>query len=408
MNAVSATPALKCSFSPVTTNLGNARTAEPGTSTVRSVVPVSSATASAAVAPAGETPVFPEPADPAAVAASEQTKIKTGEKPMTSMSRRSFLKGGLAAACAACASQLPKPAGAAVAGGQELATLIDIRRCIGCEACVEACRDANSEKYPEPEHPFPEMFPARVKASDWSGDETREVRDRLTPYNWLFIQDATVMVNGEETTLTIPRRCMHCQNPPCANLCPWGAARKLKNGIALIDADLCLGGKKCQVVCPWSIPQRQTGVGLYLDLLPRFAGNGVMYKCDRCHQLVEKGELPACIEACPEGVQTIGPREEIVREAHRLAERIGGYIYGETENGGTNTLYVSPVPFEEIERAIETGPGRPHLQPVEDRMAKAENLTTAMLIAPVAGVAAAVGRIAKGLKSDQDTAGDPR
>ena len=66
---------------------------------------------------------------------------------MTLMSRRFFLKSGLAAACAACTSQLPVPAGAAAAGGPELATLIDIRRCIGCEACVEACRDANSEKY---------------------------------------------------------------------------------------------------------------------------------------------------------------------------------------------------------------------------------------------------------------------
>jgi hypothetical protein len=123
-----------------------------------------------------------------------------------------------------------------------------------------------------------------------------------------------------------------------------------------------------------------------------------MYKCDRCYQRMDRGELPACIEACPEEVQTIGPREEIVRQAHRLAERTSGYIYGETENGGTNTLYVSPVPFEEIERVIDNGPGKPHMQPVKDRMGQAENLTTALLIAPLAGLAAAVGRIAKGMK----------
>ena len=57
---------------------------------------------------------------------------------------------------------------------------------------------------------------------------------------------------------------MHCQNPPCANLCPWGAAGREKNGIVRINDKVCLGGSKCKSVCPWNIPQRQTGVGLYL------------------------------------------------------------------------------------------------------------------------------------------------
>ncbi|MCF8119533.1 MAG: 4Fe-4S dicluster domain-containing protein, partial [Deltaproteobacteria bacterium] len=208
----------------------------------------------------------------------------------------------------------------------------------------------------------------------------------------LFIQEAVVTVKGEKKILTFPRRCMHCQNPPCADLCPWGAARKLKNGITRIDADLCLGGSKCNKVCPWHIPQRQTGVGLYLDILPSFAGNGVMYKCDRCYDRIEQGKLPACIEVCPENVQKIGPRHEIVKEAHAIAKEINGYIYGETENGGTNTLYVSPVPFEELNRAIEKGPGKPHLRPVKDAMAHADNLAKAMVVAPIAGVAAAVGK----------------
>jgi formate dehydrogenase iron-sulfur subunit len=303
-----------------------------------------------------------------------------------SLTRRTFLKGGLAAACAACAAQVPLPASAAPRDGRELATLIDIRKCIGCEACVDACRESNASKYPEPQKPFPKMYPSRVKAEDWSEPNGRQTRDRLTPYNWVFIQEASVEIDGETTSLTFPRRCMHCQNPPCADLCPWGAARKLKNGITLIHPDICLGGSKCKSVCPWQVPQRQTGVGLYLDLLPALAGNGVMYKCDRCYQLIADGELPACIEACPEDVQTIGPRDEIVREAHRLAQTEGLHIYGEKENGGTNTLYLSPVPFETLNRAIAEGPGKPHLDAVENQMAHADNLAKAMLIAPVAGL----------------------
>jgi Fe-S-cluster-containing dehydrogenase component len=314
---------------------------------------------------------------------------------MATISRRKFLQHGIAAACAACASQVPLPASAKPDSEQELATLLDIRKCIGCGACVEACRDANQDKYPQPKKPFPTMVPKRVKVADWSDAEKREVRERLTPYNWLFIQEVAVTVGGEETTLTIPRRCMHCQNPPCADLCPWGASRKLKNGITLIDADICLGGRKCQVVCPWDIPQRQTGVGLYLDLMPRYAGNGVMYKCDRCYNRIAEGELPACIEDCPEQVQTIGPRETIVKKAHQMAAQENLYIYGETENGGTNTIYLSPVPFDILNQSLTAAPGQPHLESVTDQMAHADNLAKAMLIAPLAGVAAAVARVYK-------------
>jgi len=130
-------------------------------------------------------------------------------------------------------------------------------------------------------------------------------------------------------------------------------------------------------------------VGLYLDVLPNFAGNGVMYKCDRCYNRVAEGELPACIEACPEDVQTLGPREEIIKKAHALAKEINGYVYGENENGGTNTIYVSPVPFENLNQAIETGKGKPAFPAAPDAMADANNLAAAMVVAPLAGLAAA-------------------
>ena len=314
------------------------------------------------------------------------------------ISRRAFLKGGMAAAAGVAAAGIPGTE--ALAGPDEskqLATLIDISKCIGCEACVDACSEVNADKYPDPQKPFPKMYPSRVPVEDWS--EKQDVNDRLTPYNWLYIQRADVKINGEEKELTMPRRCMHCVNPPCVKLCPWGAAQQQKNGISRIDSDLCLGGSKCKKVCPWDIPQRQTGTGLYLDIMPSLAGNGVMYKCDRCYDRVAEGELPACIEACPEDVQIIGPREEIVTKAHARAEEINGYVYGETENGGTNTIYVSPIPFEDLNQAVAKGKGKPHLKPVEDTMAQANNLAAAMIIAPLAGITAAVGKYFKRSKT---------
>ncbi|MBT8372980.1 MAG: 4Fe-4S ferredoxin, partial [Deltaproteobacteria bacterium] len=114
-----------------------------------------------------------------------------------------------------------------------------------------------------------------------------------------------------------------------------------------------------------------------------------------------QGELPACIEVCPEDVQTIGPRDEIIKKAHTLAAEIDGYIYGEKENGGTNTIYVSPVPFDELNRAIEKGKGKPHLKPVKDTMAQANSLAAAMLVAPIAGIAAAIGKYYKLTKNSK-------
>lgn len=322
------------------------------------------------------------------------------------MNRRAFL-AALGTAGAALAA--PAPAAALLAGrdgpaAEPLASLYDLSKCVGCGACVAACRETHAADFPEPKKPFPRMSPAGTKAEDFS--DARDADDRLTPYNWLYIQTATVSHNGRSLDVHIPRRCMHCQNPPCAGLCPWGAATREADGAVLIDPAICLGGAKCRTVCPWRIPQRQSGVGLYLDLLPRFAGNGVMYKCDRCRERAKAGLAPACLEACPQGVQTMGPRSEIVAAARALARETGGFVYGETENGGTNTLYVSPVPFAVLDAALETGPGRPGLGPVDDVMGEEAHLATSVLLAPAAGLAAGLLRLAVRTRETADKEDD--
>lgn len=340
-----------------------------------------------------------------------------------SVSRRAFLRGSLATGLAVggfagagvgaapSVAQAQSETGADASSlerrNQELVTVLDLSKCVGCEACVYACKEANAQKFPEPEKPFPKMFPPRVKVEDFSED--RENVTRLTPYTWLYIQTAEVEHGGEVHELNIPRRCLHCENPPCANLCPWGAARKEDTGIVRIHDEFCLGGAKCRAVCPWHIPQRQTGVGLYLDLLPSLAGNGVMYKCDRCHDRVAQGELPACVEACPYDVQTIGPRVEMETLARQLAEAMDGHLYGLTENGGTNTIYVSPVPFEKLNAALTAsgatkGQGKPHLGPVADAMGDENYLAAAVATAPLAGIAAGVLTVVNAVRKQAGTA----
>lgn len=237
----------------------------------------------------------------------------------------------------------------------KFATLIDLTKCDGCKdeplpLCVKACREVNKHRFPEPKKPIQPYWP-RKTYEDWS--EKRDRIDTLTPYNWIFIQK--VEVDGHN--LYIPRRCMHCDSPPCVKGCPFGSLTKQPEGNTVIDHNLCFGGAKCRDVCPWQIPQRQAGVGIYLKLMPKLAGGGVMYKCDLCDERIKRGEEPACVVACRErlmdrAVYTFGDREKIYELAKKRASEEGLFIYGDVQNGGTSTLYLSPVSFEKIDAKL--------------------------------------------------------
>jgi hypothetical protein len=54
-----------------------------------------------------------------------------------------------------------------------------------------------------------------------------------------------------------------------------------------------------------------------------------------------------------------------------------------------------------LNRAIEKGKGRPHLKTVKNTMAQANNLTAALFVAPLAGIAAAVGKYYKLTKNSK-------
>jgi Fe-S-cluster-containing dehydrogenase component len=307
------------------------------------------------------------------------------------VNRRRFLKTAGAAAVAGTAGLLNVPKEAR-AGEGKLATLIDLTRCDGCAdlpvpACVSACKNAKNGALAEPADPIPVPFPTR-RVEDWS--KKQEVADRLTPYNRIFVQQAEVEAGGRRQTVYIPRRCMHCDNPACATLCPFASNHKFENGAVVIDPDTCFGGAKCKTLCPWEIPQRQSGIGVYLKVLPTLMGNGIMVKCDLCDDRLRKGQTPACIGACPRKALAIGPRSEILARAEALAKGIGGHLYGKEENGGTATLYVSAVPFESLDRAIKPEPGRPGLPAAERRMAQTDGLGKAVLAAPALGIAVGV------------------
>jgi Fe-S-cluster-containing dehydrogenase component len=337
------------------------------------------------------------------------------------MNRRSFLKRIGAAAAVGGATGLAQAAPALAAPREKnMGILVDLTKCDGCSdvpvpRCVIACQQEKEGSYPEPRDEDVKDYWPQTKHEDWR--PKRNVKTTLTPYNWTYVQKISVEHNGEIHNLNIQRRCMHCDNPTCGALCPFGAIGKKPGGAVFIDPDGCMGGAKCRTVCPWHIPQRQAGVGVYLKLLPHFAGGGVMFKCDLCSQRLSNGQAPACVEACRsrsgrEAPLTFGPREDMKGLAHARADEIGGYVYGDSENGGTGTFYVSPVPFQKIDAALKSlGGDDPKKKerfffPADPRPLEKPNLLAeATLVAPVAAVAGAVLAGAKTLGIGKDGSG---
>lgn len=302
--------------------------------------------------------------------------------------RRSFLKKSLLSAVALGAAQ--SQASEQTLAPEQWVSIIDLDRCDGCKnseipACVQACRQKNFQRFPNPIKPLKPYWPQK-SYEDFS--EKRDQINRLTPYNWLFIEEVR-LDSGE--TVYAPRRCMHCFDAPCRKICPFGAIDKSHQGAVQIDPDVCFGGAKCRDVCPWEIPQRQAGVGLYLDVAPKFAGGGVMYKCDFCADRLEIGDTPACAKACPHEAMVFMPLSEALKEIRSIAKN--RHIYGINENGGTATWYVSSHSFEALHAAVmktkssKGNDGRPGFQKVSAKLEQSSDWAVATLAAPFVAVA---------------------
>lgn len=317
------------------------------------------------------------------------------------ITRRTFLKRTVAASTISAVMLSGFDKVGAEGKGNEKGTVIDLTKCDGCKdepvpLCVSACRTKNESRFPQPKKEDIIPYWPQKTFEDWSNEQDRI--DRLTPYNWTFIDHVEVEHNGKREEVFIPRRCMHCDHPTCLNLCPFGAISKSKEGAVSIDDGLCMGGAKCRDACPWDIPQRQAGVGLYLKIAPELAGGGVMYKCDFCVDLLKKGKEPACKTACPKDAIYFGDKDEMRKLAYKMAKEMNGYVYGDKENGGTSTFYVSKVPFEKIDAAIKKDkaakndkkPGRPHMEVgVENKLDSFSGMMKSAMIAPIAGAIAA-------------------
>ena len=203
-----------------------------------------------------------------------------------------------------------------------LSLLYDATRCIGCKSCVAACAEANNlepnvsgELYMAPTdlHAFTKNIIKLYRPADGS--------------KWSYIK----------------QQCMHCVDPACVAGCSFFALTKNpENGIVSWNPSKCMGCRYCEISCPYHVPKFQ-----WQGFNPKIV------KCELCQERLAVGKQPACTSVCPVQAVVFGTREENLADAKkRIAGNPGKYyedrVYGEHDGGGTQSLYLTHVPFEKL------------------------------------------------------------
>ena len=226
------------------------------------------------------------------------------------------------------------------------AFLLDLARCIGCQACAVACSTGN--EVPE-------------------GASYITISERV---------DGTFpdLVGGFDN-----ERCMHCTDAACVNVCPTGALFK-EDGLTRLNRDACSGCGYCVQSCPYDIPK-------IID--------GRAAKCDGCRDVVKAGGSPWCVATCPTGALQYGERDEIAAEAHRRVTALKGrypnaQVYGERQAGGLGLLVVLPDAPAVI--GLPTDPKIPVVAEVWQGAVKPVGLGATAATVAAAGLAAVIAR----------------
>jgi molybdopterin-containing oxidoreductase family iron-sulfur binding subunit len=193
---------------------------------------------------------------------------------------------------------------------------VDLKRCVGCNACVVACKA---------EHNTP---------------------------NGIF---CTAVLEKEEgrfpdvRRLFIPVLCNHCDAPACVDVCPTGASHIRADGIVAIDWGRCMGCKACIAACPY---QARHGVEdnrillcdgrtVFANPAVRSCPSRVPIKCDFCVHRVERGQLtPACVEVCPTSARIFGDVDDPEGTVPRLLSRHRAWGLMQDKGTGPRVFYI--------------------------------------------------------------------
>lgn len=157
------------------------------------------------------------------------------------------------------------------------AYFVDLTVCAGCESCTVACQNLNG--------------------LDPSITFTRIHRHETGTYPDL---KSTFVVN----------QCMHCDDPPCAQVCPTGATYKTAEGPVKVDYTKCIACKYCITACPYEARTYDEEAN-------------VVRKCSLCIDRLRAGQQPACVQTCLTGARMVGDLEDSADPIHEAIARSG-------------------------------------------------------------------------------------
>jgi anaerobic selenocysteine-containing dehydrogenase/Fe-S-cluster-containing dehydrogenase component len=209
------------------------------------------------------------------------------------------------------------------------AMVVDLDRCIGCNACAAACYAENN-------------------IGIVGLDRVREGREMA----WLSIERYLDEETMKKVTF-LPMLCQHCDNAPCESVCPVYAPHHSKEGLNNQIYNRCIGTRFCSQNCPYKVRRFnwfdwKSPKPLHLQLNPDVTvrSKGVMEKCSFCVQRIkvahsiakdEKREIrdgevqPACVQTCPTSALVFGNLMDRGTEVRKLVEdrrayQVMGYL----------------------------------------------------------------------------------